>query len=83
MKQNFGDIEVAKDGSDRVLVSSAIRYYFWFGFKVVHRVYSFKILAHCSTFELDNYFFTFPLSPKLELPRTISWDVPDPHNFGF
>ena len=39
MKQNFGDIEVAKDGSDRVLVSSAIRYYFWFGFKYVHIVY--------------------------------------------
>ena len=37
MKQNFGDIDFAKDGSDRVLVSSAIRYYFWFGFKYVHR----------------------------------------------
>ena len=36
MKQNFGEIDFAKYGSDIVLVPSAIRYYFWFGFMDVH-----------------------------------------------
>ena len=40
MKQNFGDIDFAKDGSDRVLVSLAIRYYFSFCFMVVHTLIS-------------------------------------------